>query len=182
LETIASLSIINEEDKTYSWRSRLWTYMEVGRLLHFITLFTGVIAIITYRAMMTAYFSNDLLSFIIYGSLFLHFVSLPFFAQFDARSRFQNYKMVCDLFYKYGYRERFIKALKHSKCQREAAYIAAKNLSYKDEVKNFFYESGYRWYHLVPDFIWKHPGYLFSKHFWLTTFFTKTYIPKYYRH
>ncbi len=161
---------------------RIWVYLEVGRLLHVIAITASILAYLTFKGAYHAYLIDNQWFFILYGLLFLHFASLPFYAELDARSRYQNYKMVCDLFYKYGYRDRFIKALKHSKCQREAAYRAGKSLSCRNEVRSYFYNCGYRWYHIFPDFILKRPDYLFTKHFWLTTFFTRTYVPKYFKH
>ena len=45
-------------------------------------------------------------------------------------------------------------------------------------VKNIFNEKGYRWYHLFPDFIFLRPQFFLTKHFWITTFFTKKYRAK----
>ncbi|MBK5271653.1 MAG: hypothetical protein JJE22_11640 [Bacteroidia bacterium] len=44
--------------------------------------------------------------------------------------------------------------------------------------KIYFENLGYRWYHFFPDFIFSQPRYLFSKMFWLNTFFAKTYKSK----
>ncbi|MBR9997317.1 MAG: hypothetical protein KFF73_00030 [Cyclobacteriaceae bacterium] len=106
-------------------------------------------------------------------------VTIFLFAELDAYSRFQNYKMIRDLIFHHGFQGRIIRNFSHSKCQREAAYFAASDLGFKREIKEYFRESGYRWYHVFPDFLWKHPDYLLSKYFWLTTFFTKSYPSKY---
>jgi len=117
---------------------------------------------------------------VMYIYLFLFFGSIPIFAELDAWSRWQNYKLFRDIIYKYGYRDRFAKSLIHSRCQREAAYIAALDVGLVDPVARFYYKKGYRWYHIIPDFVFNSPGYLLTRNFWNTTFFAKKYKVKYF--
>jgi hypothetical protein len=65
-----------------------------------------------------------------------------------------------------------------SSCQRQAALIAAEKTGYRARVEAFFWSHGYRWYHIPQDFVFAHPRFLFSRHFWRTTFFAPTYHPK----
>jgi hypothetical protein len=160
--------------------SRVWIYMEVGRWLHAISLLCTISSLYFYQLTEEAFIYHDIPGIIVFGYFFLHMLTIPFFAELDAYSRFQNYKSMKDLLYHYGFQIRFIKTLRHSKCQREAAYYAARDLGYANNIHEYFKSCGYRWYHILPDFVWSHPEYLFSKHFWSTTFFTKTYHPKYY--
>ena len=99
-------------------------------------------------------------------------------SQLDARSRWQNYKQIKDYLYGFGYRERIFKPVLNSSCQRHAALIAAEELGYRELVEAFFRLQGYRWYHIPPDFVFSHPQFLLSRHFWRTTFFAPTYHPK----
>jgi len=101
-------------------------------------------------------------------------------SQLDARSRWQNYKQIKDYLYGFGYRERIFKPVLNSSCQRNAALIAAEELGYRARVEAFFRSQGYRWYHIPPDFVFSHPQFLFSRHFWRTTFFAPTYHPKHF--
>jgi hypothetical protein len=47
------------------------------------------------------------------------------------------------------------------------------------ECKLYFKNQGYRWYHVLPDFLFHQPYYLFQKSFWLNTFFAKYYPAKF---
>ncbi len=169
----------NKEYKS-SFLRKMEIYIEVGRLLHCIAVFTVIVSIFFFRLFLNSYLNGNPIGIGIYGYLFLHAATIPIFAELDAYSRFQNYKLVKDLIFRYGFRVRFIKTFSYTKCQREAALYAARDLGYKSQILEYFRACGYKWYHLLPDFIWSHPEYLLTKSFWSTTFFAKTYHPKYY--
>ena len=105
-------------------------------------------------------------------------ICMPLFAQLDARSRFQNYKLVKDHLFLYGFQTRIVKPFVKSRCQRDAVMAAASELGLEGRCRDYFESFGYRWYHLFPDIIFKQPSILLTKNFWLTTLFTKTYHPK----
>ncbi|MFC2123753.1 hypothetical protein ACFLU5_02990 [Bacteroidota bacterium] len=155
-------------------------YLQVGSLLHLIAFINYYVARYFFLKSALLWDQGISLPLILYIYLFLFFGSIPFFAELDAWSRWQNYKLFRDLIYQYGYRERFAKSLIHSRCQREAAYIAALDVGCTDQVARFYYQKGYRWYHLIPDFVFKCPRYLITRNFWNTTFFAKKYKVKYY--
>jgi len=111
--------------------------------------------------------------------ILLPFLWSPIFPQLDARSRYQNYKMMRDYFYVYGYQERLVKHIAKSRCQRDAVIIAAREMGVEAECRNYFKACGYKWFHLFPDVIFEKPFVLLHKSFWLTTFFTKSYHPKF---
>lgn len=159
---------------------RIRLYFRVGFMLHLITALS-IAGILFYMKYLIAH-ANDIPSNkIIYGWLLLLWgSSLPVFAQLDARSRFQNYKLLKDLLHRYGFQFRFVRALRHSRCQRDAALTAAGMLGYSVDLKKYYSRCGYRWFHLLPDFIFTAPLYLFTRHFWMTTFFTRSYLSKYY--
>lgn len=106
------------------------------------------------------------------------FTSLPILAQLDARSRYQNFKQLKDQFIIYGYDTRILKPVLKSRCQRDAAVLAAYRTGYGDNCVGFFRNAGYRWYHLLPDFVFTHPQFLLTPYFWKTTFFCPTYHSK----
>jgi len=105
-------------------------------------------------------------------------IGLPLFAQLDARSRYQNYKLVKDNLYTYGFKTRFLKPFIKSSCQRAAVKVAAVELGMLHQCREYFKRNGYKWYHLIPDIVLKKPSVLFTKNFWSTTLFTKTYHPR----
>jgi hypothetical protein len=103
---------------------------------------------------------------------------MPLFAQLDARSRYQNYKLVKDNLFAYGFQKRIVKPFIKSRCQRDAVKAAAYDLGRSQQCKEYFRINGYKWYHLTPDVIFKDPSLLLTKNFWITTLFAKTYHSK----
>ncbi|MEA3476655.1 MAG: hypothetical protein U9R60_00620 [Bacteroidota bacterium] len=110
--------------------------------------------------------------------LILYILWFPVSAQLDARSRFQNYKQLKDQIYLNGYQERILKPVLKSRCQRDAAKVAANELGYIKECTQYFKSYGYRWYHLIPDWFFRKPHFLLSKYFFRTTFFAQYYNPR----
>ena len=173
------VAIYNRELSS-SFIYRAWKYLEVGRLLHGIALLSTLLSFLFLQLARYANQSDNTAASILFGYLFLHALTIPFFAQLDAYSRFQNFKLVKDMIYRYGFQVRFLKSFLHTKCQREAVLFAARDLGYKSQIKCYYTESNYKWFHILPDFIWSNPEYLLTRNFWLSTFFVKFYHPKYY--
>lgn len=73
-----------------------------------------------------------------------------------------------------GVQERILEQRVYSICQRDATKMAASDAGYKEEVKAYFRERGYRWYHIIPDRIREDPFYIFNPHFWKTSLFSKS--------
>jgi hypothetical protein len=159
---------------------KIHRYLQVGSLLHLIAFTDYFIAKYFFLRSMLLWDQGFSLSLSWNIYLFLFFGSLPIFAELDAWSRWQNYKLFRDILYQYGYKDRFVKSLIHSRCQREAAYIAAMDVGLSDPVARFYYDKGYRSYHIIPDFVLKSPRYLLTRNFWNTTFFAKKYKVKYF--
>lgn len=152
------------------------TYLKVGRLLHLIALADVCLVGAAFVTLTT----NDL-SFA--GEMALLSVSLMFSIQFltaqlDSYSRFQNYKQLKDQLYFNGFQHRILKPMVKSRCQRDAALVACTELGLRQHAKNYYNSLGYKWYHVPPDFVFTHPLFFFSKHFWRTTFFVPYYKPK----
>jgi len=102
-------------------------------------------------------------------------VGIVALALLDARSRFQDYKRAKDLFFENGFKSRIAKIYIYSKCQRDAARMAAKDLGLLDQLDYFYQSQGYRWYHIFPDFIFKKPWIVFSRRYWRKTLFEPQY-------
>jgi len=97
----------------------------------------------------------------------------------DGWSRFQNYKRAKDLFFIHGFNSRIPDMYLGSKCQRNAAIVAAEELGYKDEILDYFNHKGIKWYHYIPYFMIHDPLFLFRNYFWERTFLEKVYESKY---
>src|ERR1700740_501959 len=147
--------------------SRCLSYLRVGYLLHLVSLVEVALILSLYRLLDPAE-----------SPLVLPLALAPFFPQLDARSRFQNYKQLKDQFYLYGFDPRIVRPFVKSRCQRDAAIAAASDLGLGEVCKKHFYDKGYRWFHLLPDYLFTNPRFLACKAFWITTFFAKTYRPR----
>jgi hypothetical protein len=158
-------------------RSFFLTYLKLGYLLHLVTMAELLLLV-------SCFIHFDILKWLLDDFVVLKscsliaFVTAPIFPQCDARSRYQNYKQVKDHLYIYGFNPRIIKPFSFSRCQRDAVIAAAEELGMEKECIQYFKEQGHRWYHLLPDFLYQKPGYLFQKAFWHNTFFAKYYQSK----
>ena len=111
----------------------------------------------------------------LYGFLSCWSIGIVVLALLDARSRFQDYKRAKDLFFEKGFKSRIAKIYIHSKCQRDAARVAAKDLGLLRQLDYFYQTQGYQWYHIFPDFIFRKPLLLFSRRYWRKTLFEPRY-------
>jgi hypothetical protein len=154
------------------------TYLRVGAFLHINTAFYLLLMKPCFDIGLAWCEQGLLLPGIFLSWLSSFFLTNAVLSQLDARSRWQNYKQVKDQLCGFGYRERIFKPVLNSSCQRHAALIAAAECGYRKQVQAFFWSQGYRWYHIPPDFVFSHPQFLLSRHFWRTTFFAPTYHPR----
>jgi hypothetical protein len=148
----------------------------VGRYLLFAA---GLGQILCYRILVSDYFTYQ--EGLFWAGLTLLLSSgLTLFALLDARSRFQDYKRAKDLFFENGFRPRIAKLFIHSRCQRDAARVAAKDLGLLTQLDHFYQSQGYRWYHIFPDFVFKRPWLIFSQKYWQKTLFQTEYTSTYF--
>ena len=157
---------------------KIKVYLLTGRLLHIIALTELVLIFILIPILYRIDTSHNLFLTLLRYFAMAYLLSLPVFSQLDARSRYQNYKQIKDQFYSYGFDTRILQPVLKSRCQRDAALISASELGLKKECACYFWKHGYRWYHIIPDFVFSHPQFLLSKYFWKTTFFVPKYEPK----
>jgi hypothetical protein len=162
--------------KTDIYINRAVSYVKSTLLLQSFCLACLYISYINFKALATA---GDF-SFNLHLILGFYFSSLVLTTQFDAYSRYQNYKMAKDLMFQYGFKKNLIKIFSNSRCQRDAFAEAAKSLGYKKEIKNYFYSIGFRWYHILPVIILKKPTILLTKEYWISTLFVSNYKSKYF--
>ncbi|MBR9985834.1 MAG: hypothetical protein KFF68_07990 [Desulfosarcina sp.] len=154
--------------RTRSWLVHTAGYLSAGKLLHAITV-TELFAIII--------IANSIGEHSLAYPVLISLSFFPLFTQLDARSRFQEYKRVKDQLARYGPDRRIFKSVAGSRCQRDATLAAAGQLGYASHCRACFSTTGYRWYHLLPDFVKVRPRFLISAAFWRTTFFMPTYPP-----
>jgi len=172
---IKSPSAIGKPSSVKVFSERLIRYLKVGSFLHAMALCGLILTTLCFK-ISVEFLSEG--SFFVGGLWFLICIAIftmPFFAQFDAYGRYQNYKQIKDSFYVMGFDQRLIKPFMYSKCQRDAVLIAAEDLNCQDEVRDYFYQKGYRWYHILPDAFMKNPLVLFYGLFWKRILFTKHY-------
>jgi len=155
-------------------RRLLPAYIRAGLLLHAMTIMELIVLAVFAPGLL--WFQAESATGAVLNTMILAFlVSLPILSQLDARSRFQSYKRVKDSLHKHGFDPRILKPFIKSRCQRDAVLAAADELGYKTKCRSYFRSQGYRWYHILPDFVISHPGFLASWQFWQSTFFAKTY-------
>ena len=149
-------------------------YLKVGRFLHIMTLISLTIFGWSFSYLEVSNSIFDLIHFL-YLFLSLFGITVAIISQLDAFGRFQNYKQLKDKFYEYGFNLRLIRPFMFSKCQRDAILVASEDFDSKDKVKLYFYEKGYRWYHVLPDVFVDNPLLIFKMEFWNKILFTKYY-------
>lgn len=90
--------------------------------------------------------------------------------QADAFSRYREFKRLRRLLLRYGFRPGLFRLVAASRCQRDAALLAARETGCRAQAKGLFRELGYRWYHILPDAIMANPLYFFHPRFLRSTF------------
>lgn len=162
--------------KTDIYINKAISYVKSTLLLQSFCMGCLYISYINFDALAT----DEDFSFNLHLVLGSYFSSLVLTTQFDAYSRYQNYKMAKDLMHQYGFRKSLVKIFSKSRCQRDAFAEAGRSLGYKKEIDNYFYNLGFRWYHILPVIILKKPTTLLSKEYWISTLFVSNYKSKYF--
>ena len=157
----------------------LVSYLRVGKLLYW-SLVLFLLESWFYWVQFEASLEQSSLIWVAFWfSCFLFSFVHIFLVIMDGWSRFQNYKRAKDLFFIHGFNSRIPEMYLGSKCQRNAAIVAAEELGYKDEIMDYFQGRGIRWYHYIPYFMLHDPLFLFRNYFWERTFLEKVYESKF---
>ncbi|GAB1410376.1 hypothetical protein MASR1M90_15300 [Desulfovibrionales bacterium] len=90
--------------------------------------------------------------------------------QADALSRYREFTRVRAILQRYGFAPRVFRVVAASRCQRDAALLAARDAGCQTQAQGLFYQWGYRWYHILPDTIMENPLHFFTPHFLRGTF------------
>ena len=159
---------------------RIMKLIQTGMLLH-LTACLGVVLFCTFCPLaMDAFYQKHWSHLAGYGWLAAYGFILPFFAELDALSRFQNYKQAKDLFYENGFKPRIANLYAGSRCQRDAAVVAAKDLGIGPEIIEHYQARGFKWYHVLPGALYIRPGILLTRNYWQRTLFETRYTSRYF--
>lgn len=159
---------------------RIMKLIQTGMLLH-LAACLGVMLFCTFCPLaMDAFYQKNWSHLAGYGWLAAYGFILPFFAELDALSRFQNYKQAKDLFYENGFKPRIANLYAGSRCQRDAAVVAAKDLGIGPEIIEHYQARGFKWYHVLPGALFSRPGILLTRNYWQRTLFEARYTSRYF--
>ena len=159
--------------------STMVSYLRVGRLLYY-SLFLFVLESWVYWFFLKASFQHDdVVTQVFWLVCFLFSFVHIFLVLMDGWSRYQNYKRAKDLFFEYGFRKAVASNYIVSKCQREAALVAASELGIEDKVLDYYSKCGVKWFHYIPYFVIKDPLFLIRKAFWSRTFLERGYTSRF---
>jgi len=159
---------------------RAGQFVKVAFLLH-LTSILGLAIFLKFGILTVSALENGNRYFcFMYGYFSVFGIVLIFFAQMDAYSRFQNYKLAKDLFFENGFQKRVVNLFICSRCQREAIRIAAIDLGIIDELNAYYTSLGYQWFHFIPVFTFHNPMVFITWNFWKKTFFATPYKSKYF--
>lgn len=106
----------------------------------------------------------------VWGGLFVLFAWGVVLCQADALARYHEFKRVYRMLARFGFCPRILRPMSTSRCQRDAALLAAREAGCQEQVKHVFHALGYRWYHILPDAIVANPFFFFHPHFLRNTF------------
>ncbi|UNY97715.1 hypothetical protein MQE36_11535 [Zhouia spongiae] len=159
--------------------STIVSYFRVGRLLHYSLVLFVMEAWIYGVQLMKAIQSGKVVWIIFWIGFFLFSFLHIFLVIMDGWSRFQNYKRAKDQFYVHGFNRRIANTYIGSKCQRNAAIVAAQELGIGQEIRDYYEKMNVKWYHFVPYFMIKDPLFIIRKNFWSRTFLEKNYQSKF---
>lgn len=155
-------------------------FMRMAILLHVMAIIGIALFFGFGQLAIVAFDQHQITDFLLYGYLSAYGFTLPFFAELDARSRYQNYKAVKDALHRHDFQTRIVDLFIISRCQRDAIKIAAQDLGYERELQTYYYKQGYRWYYILPDFLFHTPSMLFTRFYWKKTLFVKNFQSRYF--
>lgn len=88
----------------------------------------------------------------------------------DGYCRHREYRRLKEIMARRGFHPRLLGPVATSRCQRDAALAAAKDLGHLAQAEGHFRSLGYRWYHLLPDGSVDNPLRFFDPAFLRVTF------------
>lgn len=104
------------------------------------------------------------------GGSALGWLGLALLCEADALSRYREYRRLKRLFLRRGPHPRALLLVSGSRCQRDAALLAAREAGHGRQAAAFYHALGYRWRHVLPDAILRNPFFFFNPTFLRATF------------
>jgi hypothetical protein len=145
-------------------------YFRAAPLPHAISLLSALIGMALAVMCGRAVTESPLGAIFLLGIPAAGWAGLALVCQADALSRYREYRRVKAIFQRRGFCTLTVKAMSRSRCQRDAAALAAAETGYGRPVAIFFRRLGYAWYHLLPDRILSNPALFFDPGFLRATF------------
>jgi hypothetical protein len=108
----------------------------------------------------------SILGFTLAYVLHIVFVVAGIFFLLDACARLAEYKRWRMRLQQGADLDDLIERKRHTRCQREIVVAAAKQIGQAEYVRIAYYSMGYRWYHILPDWMFSNPGNLISSKWW----------------
>ncbi|WP_027177550.1 hypothetical protein [Maridesulfovibrio bastinii] len=99
------------------------------------------------------------------GAVLLGLLCGACFSVADIIARYREYRRIRKILRQRGFHHRVFNTVAASRCQRDAAMLAAKQTGHKLKASEFYYKLGYRWYHLLPDAVLQRPWIIFRFEF-----------------
>ncbi|MBU1002877.1 MAG: hypothetical protein KKE73_10175 [Proteobacteria bacterium] len=106
----------------------------------------------------------------ILGVLALGWFGLSCIALLDGFSRYREYRRIKHMLSNRGWNRRIFLLVAGSRCQRDAALLAAQETGLGCRARRLFRSMGYRWYHLLPDAVLRNPLAFFHPRFLRNSF------------
>lgn len=100
----------------------------------------------------------------------LGWLTVALFACADGIARHREYQRIKAMLQRHGYNERIMQPVSRSRCQRDAAMLAAREVGHCRQTAAYFRALGYRWYHILPDMVRRNPFAFLSPRFLRTSF------------
>lgn len=91
-------------------------------------------------------------------------------ALLDGFSRYREYRRIKRMLSSRGWNRRVFLLVAGSRCQRDAALLAAHETGLGRRARGLFRALGYRWYHLLPDAVLRNPLLFFQPRFLRSSF------------
>lgn len=92
------------------------------------------------------------------------------FALADGLARHREYRRIKNLLTRHGCDTRILHQLARSRCQRDAALLAARESGCFRQACAYYRSLGYRWYHILPDSVLRNPFIFLSPRFLRNSF------------
>jgi len=159
---------------------KMLRYLKVGQKLHMVSACSAAAFFLTGGRLLHAFEQGSGYGLLVYSIITGYGFILLFLAQMDAISRYQNYKRAKDQLYENGFKPRIVQLYMSSRCQRDAVKVAARDLGFHKELACYYETLGYRWFHLLPDFVFYKPFIICTRRYWQRTLFEKKYRLKHF--